>query len=196
LVTALYKFYRSQQFTKWGAAYMVGSLMWESQGLNPDINEIGGGPGYGLGQWTNKGGFKSYTALQCYAQAHGKPISDFSLQAHFTVQQRTNITDLFKNAQNAQQAQDDVTQFENYGEVGASRWQYGAAICKNVVCSKAPPNRFSDDPKVGVPAGTGLGGNVSKALGSGADLSNLIQDLQCTWTEPPNLKAFMKKCVK
>jgi hypothetical protein len=47
-----------------------------------------------------------------------------------------------------------------------------------------------------VPAGTGLGVHVAKALGTGADLSNLIQDLQCSWTEPPNLKAFMKTCVK
>jgi hypothetical protein len=195
-ITALYKFYRSQQFTKWGAAYMVGSLMWESQGLNPNINEIGGGPGYGLGQWTNKAPFTSMTALQCYAAAHGRPVSDFVLQARFTVQQRPNITALFKTAQNAQQAQNAVTQFENFGVEGTNRFKWGAAICQNVVCSQAPPSPFYDDPKVGVPAGKGLGVNLSPALGSGAALFNLIQNLQCPWTEPTNLATLMAACMK
>jgi hypothetical protein len=167
----------------------------ESDGLNPDVKEYGGGPGYGLGQWTDKLGFTSYTALQCYAQAHGKPISDFAMQAHFTVQQRTDITKLFQTAQNTQQAQNAVTKFEIYGVPG-DRFALGATICQNVVCSQAPPSKFFDDPKVGVPAGTGLGVRVSKALGSGADLSSLTQSLQCSWTEPANLKALMDACLK
>jgi hypothetical protein len=194
LVTALYKFYRSQQFTKWGAAYMVGSLLRES-GLDPAVNESGGGHGYGLGQWTNVAPFTSYTALQCYAQAHGTPVSDFVTQAHFSVQQRPDITGLFKTAQNAQQAQDAVTKFENY-EILGDRFVWGDAICKNVVCTQEPPSKFSDDPKVGVPAGKGLGVNVSKALGSGANFSNLIQSLQCSWAEPADLKASMDACMK
>jgi hypothetical protein len=81
LITAVYEFYRAQGFSKWGAAYMLGSLMWESNGLDPTARQPGG-PGYGLAQWTDDSEHNSYPALICYAGIHGLCKDNFVVQAH------------------------------------------------------------------------------------------------------------------
>jgi hypothetical protein len=184
LIQAAYQFFRSQGFTKWGAAYMTGSLMWESQGLNPDVRQLDGGPGYGLAQWTDDKDHRSYTALLAYAEKHNRPKSDFTTQMHFVVQQRTKITQEFKDAKTEAQAKAAVMHFENYKVEGTGRYRYAETICQNVVCSQEPPSRSYDDPKIGVSAGKGLGYVISPKLGCGTDLGKLIQDLRSPWTEP------------
>jgi hypothetical protein len=184
LIQAVYQFFRSQGFSKWGAAYMTGNLMWESQGLNPGVREIGGGAGYGLAQWSDAEGRTSYTELLAYAKKHNRPQSDFTMQMHFVVQWRIKVTQEFKDAKTEAQAKAAVVDYENYDKEGAGRYTYAADICKNVVCSKDPPSRFYDDPKVGVSAGTGLGYAISPKLGCGTDLYKIIQDLRAPWTEP------------
>ena len=47
----IYNFFKSRGWTTNAICGMLGNMHWESDGLEPDINEMGGG-GYGLAQWT------------------------------------------------------------------------------------------------------------------------------------------------
>jgi hypothetical protein len=171
---------------------MVGSIAQESK-MDPN-NQQPGGPGYGLGQWTNEKGFASYTALLCYAKIHGKPKDDFVMQLHFSIQQNTDVTKEFKSASNASEAEQAVTDFEHFGVQG-NRFADGQKICANVVCSQPSKNPYVDDPGVGVPAGTGLANDVSDKLGCGTDLYQLIQLMRQPYSEPAGLGAQMKQCL-
>ena len=47
----IYNFFKSRGWTVNAICGLLGNMHWESDGLQPDINEMGGG-GYGLVQWT------------------------------------------------------------------------------------------------------------------------------------------------
>lgn len=60
------------------AAGIVGNLQYES-GLNPAIEEIGNGIGYGLAQWS----FERRENLRKFAESFGEPMSDLTVQLEF-----------------------------------------------------------------------------------------------------------------
>jgi hypothetical protein len=157
LINQLYAFFRSQGFSEIGAAYMVGSLIQESR-LDPAARQKPG-VGFGLSQVsTDK---ESYKALVDFAKKANRLPDDFVVQAHFIVQQRVEVTKLFKNAKNEDQAKAAVKEFENFGEPG-NRFDYGKQIYTNVTSKK--------------PAGKGLGNQVSPR--SVKNASFIIRDLQ------------------
>ena len=53
-------------------------------GLNPDQHEFGGGPGYGLAQWTDR---KRKQGLFNFAQEAGKPVSDMMTQIQYAIKE-------------------------------------------------------------------------------------------------------------
>ena len=55
----IYNFFISKGWTVNAICGMLGNMHWESDGLEPDINEMGGG-GYGLVQWTPGTKLKSW----------------------------------------------------------------------------------------------------------------------------------------
>ena len=55
----IYSFFISKGWTVNAICGMLGNMHWESDGLEPDINEMGGG-GYGLVQWTPGTKLKSW----------------------------------------------------------------------------------------------------------------------------------------
>lgn len=60
------------------SAGIVGNLLYES-GLNPGIEEIGNGIGYGLAQWS----FERRDNLNRFAERMGKPKNDLTVQLEF-----------------------------------------------------------------------------------------------------------------
>jgi hypothetical protein len=63
-----YNYFVKQGLSPFRAAAIVGNLAWESSGVNPRINEGGGGPGRGIAQWSVNGRWKS---LQQWATENG-----------------------------------------------------------------------------------------------------------------------------
>lgn len=173
LINQLYAFFRSQGFSEIGAAYMVGSLIQESR-LDPAARQHPG-VGFGLSQVsTDK---DSYQALLDYAKAANRLPDDFVVQAHFIVQQRIEVTKLFKNAKTVEQAEAAVAKFETFGDPG-SRFDYGHTIYTNVTSKK---------PK---PAGQGLGNQVSPK--SVKDAAFIIWDLQQKFSDTGAADAVTK----
>lgn len=64
------------------ASAVMGNMYGESS-FNAGVNESGGGPGYGLVQWS----FGRRTNLEAYATAQGKPVSDVDLQLSFLLKE-------------------------------------------------------------------------------------------------------------
>jgi len=71
-------YFVSQGFTPAQAAGIMGNYKYESAGLNPAINEFGGGGGFGLAQWTGP----RKIDLQNFA---GPNFSDYQAQLEFTM---------------------------------------------------------------------------------------------------------------
>jgi hypothetical protein len=166
LIDALYKFFISQGFSKYGAAYMVASLIRESR-LNPAaVEKLKGGKvgqGRALAQWSF--GKNSYKAMVAYAKKYGRNPNDLVAQAHFIVQQRPKITNMFKNATDDKSAQAAVKAFENFGVQGADRYTTAATILNNVNANQS--------------AGTGLAGKIDPQL---PDIGAVITSLQSKFT--------------
>lgn len=166
LVTAVYDFYISQGYTPLGAAYMVGSLLQESN-LNPEKVQPGG-PGKGVGQWTDDPDHASYKEMVKYNAAYGRGPNDLTGQLHFSVQWRTDVTKKFKLADTEEKAQAAATDFERFDATKAGdRWKFAQDIIKNVEAKRLP--------------GTGMGKNVETQPGHTPD--DLITDLKGKFTK-------------
>ena len=72
-------FFQSKGWTKEQAAGIVGNLMHES-GMDPNIHERGGGPGFGLAQWSSP---ERQRALSDYAHSKGENTPSLQTQLEF-----------------------------------------------------------------------------------------------------------------
>jgi hypothetical protein len=175
LVTAVYKFFIGQGFPPVSAAYMTGSLLTESW-LDPDAVQPDG-PGVGLGQWTDLPKFKSLVAEKAFAADHNLPWDDFQTQLRFTVQQNTDVTNMFKTAKSEDDAIAAVKAYEHQG-VDGRRDKLGEKIYANVTAKPARP------------AGQGLGGEVH---GTAADVAARLLSLKNKFP-PSNAKTTAMTC--
>jgi len=159
LINRVYNYYIGQGLSPIAAAYMVGSLLQESN-LDPTAHQKGKGPGVGLAQWTNDLKHKSFADLMEFAEEKGIPWDSISVQLMFTLQQRPKITAQLKSAKTEAQAKAAATAFENFDASKAGqRWIIAGHIIQNVNAQKSP--------------GDGLGGNVTDG-----PVGKLIQELQ------------------
>lgn len=75
----VFNFFIEKGYSTAMAAGACGNIWVESNGFNSALEELGGGGGYGLIQWTGT----RRTSLENYAKKQGKAVSDLELQLEF-----------------------------------------------------------------------------------------------------------------
>jgi Phage tail lysozyme len=159
LINRVYNYYIGQGLSPIAAAYMVGSLLQESN-LDPTTHQKPTGPGRGLAQWTDDPEHASFKDLQEFAKDHGTTWENMSVQLMFTLQQRPTVTAQLKSAKTEAEAKAAATAFENFDASKAGqRWTIAGQIIQNVNDGNSPGNN--------------LGGHVTNG-----PVGELIQDLE------------------
>lgn len=74
-----YNYFIQKGLAPFQSAGIIGNLMQES-GVNPNSNQLGGGPGRGIAQWTVN---ERWRDLQAFAQKSGRNERDLGLQLDF-----------------------------------------------------------------------------------------------------------------
>jgi hypothetical protein len=87
-----FDFFIGKGLTAIQAAGIIGNLQQES-GLDPAIEQLGGGPGRGIAQWS-AGGRWDTGALNCtdFAAAQGKDVASLDVQLDFIWKELTDVT--------------------------------------------------------------------------------------------------------
>ena len=86
----IYNFFKSRGWTVNAICGLLGNMHWESDGLQPDINEMGGG-GYGLVQWTPG------TKLKSWAEQRGLNYRTVNTQCQRIQYELDNGIQYYKN---------------------------------------------------------------------------------------------------
>ncbi len=142
LINRVYRYYLGQGFSPVAAAYMVGSLLQESN-LDPTAHQKPTGPGRGLAQWTDDPKHKSFKDLKEFAEKKGIAWDKITVQLMFTIQQRPKVTAQFKGASTEAQAKAAATAFENFdASQPGQRWAIAGQIIKNVAGGNSPGNNL------------------------------------------------------
>ena len=130
------QYFESQGWTRAQAAGIVANLQAES-GLNPGIQQYGGGPGYGLGQWEGP-----RQALFQQVTGHDIHGSSFGQQLQFVQYELTHTESAAGNAlhgaTNAADAGAIVTRlYERPADI-VGQSQYRAGLAQQIYASSAP----------------------------------------------------------
>jgi hypothetical protein len=129
------QYFESQGWTRAQAAGVVANLQAES-GLNPGIQQYGGGPGYGLAQW--EGPRQAEFAQWAGHDIHG---SSFSEQLQFVQYELTHTESAAGNAlhgaQNAADAGALVCRLYERPKDIVGQSQYRAGLAQQIYASSA-----------------------------------------------------------
>ncbi len=87
-VRIAYEFFVAKGLAPFRSAGIVGNLQVEAPGLDPNINQGGGGPGRGIAQWSVNG---RWVDLQAFAAQRGMNERDLTLQLEFIWHEMNNV---------------------------------------------------------------------------------------------------------